>query len=88
MTDEVASGKPLHRTKVLVITDRDEFVGYLHTMVPDRRETDVLNDERTFIHLTDVVFRVKGDLPKKVDFVAVNKANIICVIPEEEFLED
>ena len=71
--------------KVLVVTQEREFAGYLHTMTADRRETDVLNDEKTFIHLTEVEVRVKGDMPKMVPFVAVNKASIICVIPEEEY---
>jgi hypothetical protein len=53
-------------------------------MSADRRETDVLNDEKSFIHLTDVEIRVKGEMPKKVPFVAVNKTNILCLIPEEE----
>jgi hypothetical protein len=84
MVDEVPRGRVLPVTKILVVTEKNEFAGYLHTMTPDRRETDVLNDEKTFIHLTDVEIRVKGDIPKKVPFVAVNKASIICVIPEEE----
>lgn len=71
------------RSRVLVVTEHREFAGFLHTMLPDRRETDVLNDEKAFIHLTDVLVRSRGDMPKKVPFVAVNKANIICVIPEE-----
>jgi len=72
------------RSKVMVVTEFREFSGYIHTIATDRRETDILNDEKTFIHLTDVELRVKGEMPKKVPFVAVNKANIICVIPEEE----
>ena len=73
------------KSKVLVITEQREFSGYLHRMSADRRETDILNDERTFLHLTDVVFRTRGEIPtKRVPFVAVNKANIIFVIPLEE----
>ncbi|MCJ7501212.1 hypothetical protein MUP29_13260 [bacterium] len=72
------------RSRVMVVTEKREFSGFLHTMSPDRRETDILNDERTFIHLTEVELRIKGEVPKKVPFVAVNKASIICVIPEEE----
>jgi len=71
-------------SRVLVVTEQTEFVGFLHTLTADRRETDVLNDEKTFIHLTDVEVRAKGEVPKKVPFVAVNKASIIWVIPEEE----
>jgi len=70
------------KTKVLVVTEQREFSGYLHRISSDQRETDVLNDERTFIHLTDVEVRVKGEIPTRdIPFVAVNKANIICVIP-------
>ncbi|MDF1526638.1 MAG: hypothetical protein RRA15_10800 [bacterium] len=75
--------REMPRSRVLVITEKREFSGFLHRMSPDRRETDVLNDERTFIHLTDVELRIKGEIPKEVPFVAVNKSNIICVIPEE-----
>jgi hypothetical protein len=71
-----------YKTKVLVITEHNEFSGHLHRMSPDRRESDILNDEKLFIHLTDVVYRTKGEIPtKRVPFVAVNKANIIFVIP-------
>ncbi|UCG38740.1 MAG: hypothetical protein JSV00_00435 [bacterium] len=73
------------RTKVLVITEDFEFAGFLHRMTPDRRETDVLNDEKSFIHLTQVEIRRKGEMPgRTVPFVAVNKSSIICVIPIEE----
>ena len=72
------------RSRVLVVTENREFVGFLHTMSANRRETDVLNDEKTFIHLTEVEERIRGEIPKKVPFVAVNKANIIYVIPEED----
>jgi hypothetical protein len=76
------------RTKVLVVTEQYEFSGYLHRMSADRRETDILNDERIFIHLTEVVARIRGEVPtKRVPFVAVNKANILFVIPLEEEYE-
>jgi len=83
MAGEGSPGSSLPRSRVMVITEEREFAGFLHTLTKDRRETDVLNDEKTFIHLTDVELRVKGEMPKKVPFVAVNKASIICVIPEE-----
>jgi hypothetical protein len=83
MGDGDPRNKELPRSKVMVVTENREFSGFLHMISPDRRETDVLNDEKTFIHLTDVELRVKGEIPKEVPFVAVNKANIICVIPEK-----
>ncbi len=83
MGDDRAEDLKTPRSRVMVITEHLEFVGFLHTMSADRRETDVLNDEKSFIHLTEVEVRVKGEMPKNVPFVAVNKANIICVIPEE-----
>ena len=70
-------------SRVMVVTEQSEFVGFLHTMSADRRESDVLNDERKFIHLTEVEIRAKGEMPKEVPFVAVNKASIIFVIPED-----
>ena len=76
-----------YKTKVLIVTEQYEFSGYLHRMSADRRETDILNDERMFVHITDVVARIRGEAPtKRVQFVAINKANILFVIPlEEEF---
>jgi hypothetical protein len=71
------------RSRIMVVTEKREFTGFLHTISADRRETDVLNDDKTFIHLTEVELKVKGEMPKEVPFVAVNKASIICVIPEE-----
>ena len=83
MGDEESQDRKLLRSRVTVVTELREFAGFLHTMSADRRETDVLNDEKSFIHLTEVEIRVKGEMPKKVPFVAVNKASIICVIPVE-----
>ncbi len=88
MGDDRAGDMKTHKSKVMVVTEQREFVGFLHTMSADRRETDILNDERAFIHMTEVVVRVKGEMPKKVPFVAVNKANIICVIPDDVETED
>ena len=84
MGDGHPMDREVPRSRVMVVTEKREFSGFLHTMSADRRETDVLNDEKTFIHLTDVELRLKGEMPKKVPFVAVNKASIICVIPEDE----
>ena len=76
------------KTKVLIVTEQYEFSGHLHRMSADRRETDILNDERMFIHLTDVVARIRGEVPtKRVPFVAINKTNILFVIPLEEEYE-
>ena len=73
------------KARVLVVTSQRKFSGYLHRSSADLRETDVLNDERTFIHLTDVEVRKKGEIPSKaVPFVAINKASIVYVIPAEE----
>jgi hypothetical protein len=84
MVDDQTGDLRTPRSKVLVVTEHREFVGFLHTVSADRRETDVLNDEKMFLHLTEVEERVRGEIIKNVPFVAVNKANIICVIPEEE----
>ena len=70
------------KSKVFVITEHYEFIGLLHLVNIDRRESDVLNDEKPFIHLTDVEVRVKTtSKASQVPFVAINKRNIICVIP-------
>ncbi|GBE15754.1 MAG TPA: hypothetical protein ENH32_05790 [Proteobacteria bacterium] len=72
------------KSKVFVITEHYEFIGLLHLVNIDRRESDVLNDEKPFIHLTDVEVRVKATgKSSQVPFVAINKRNVICVIPFE-----
>ena len=38
--------------------------------------------------MTDVEVRIKGGMHKNVPFVAVHKASIICVIPEDVFPVD
>lgn len=73
------------KARVLVVTSQRKFSGYLHRTSADLRETDVLNDERSFIHLTDVEVRKRGEIPSKaVPFVAINKASIVYVIPADE----
>ncbi len=73
------------RSKVFVVTELYDFVGYLHLINLDRRESDVLNDNKPFIHLTDVEVKIKETKKTNtVPFVAISKQNIICVIPMEE----
>ena len=72
------------RSMVLVVTEQREFAGFIHRTSANQRETDVLNDEKPFIHLTQVEIRTRERPPQKVPFVAVNKSSIICVIPEED----
>ncbi|MDF1536991.1 MAG: hypothetical protein P1S46_10935 [bacterium] len=72
------------RSRVLVVTEQREFAGFIHRMSANQRETDVLNDEKPFIHLTQVEIRTRERPPLKVPFVAINKSSIICVIPEEQ----
>lgn len=82
MTAGPKSGSMDGRSKVLVVTDHYEFVGDLHLVSSQRRESDVLNDEKSFILLTDVQVKIKNTRrSSKAPFVAVNKRNIICVIP-------
>jgi hypothetical protein len=88
MVDELTEDLLTPRSKVRVVTRHREFVGFLHTLSADRRESDVLNDDKTFLHMTDVEVRIKGGMHKNVPFVAVHKASIICVIPEDVFQED
>ncbi len=73
------------RSKVFVTTNLYEFVGYLHLVNLDRRESDVLNDSKPFVHLTDAEIKDKETgKTSKVPFVAINKQNIICVVPMNE----
>ena len=72
-------------SRVYVITENYKFLGDLHLVNLDRRETDILNDDKPFIHLTNVDVRTAGESGhSKVPFVAVNKSSIICVIPLED----
>ena len=88
MESQAPDETEIFKTKVLIVTEQYEFSGYLHRMSADRRETDILNDERMFVHITDVVARIRGEVPtKRVQFVAINKANILFVIPLEEEYE-
>ncbi len=83
---EKSSQDPIEvtRSRVLVVTELREFAGFIHRINANQRETDVLNDEKPFIHLTEVEIKTRERPPQKVPFVAVNKASIICVIPEED----
>jgi hypothetical protein len=72
------------KSKVFVITEHYEFIGNLHLINLERRESDVINDEKPFINLTNVEVRVKAtNKTSHVNFVAINKKNVICVIPFE-----
>ena len=73
------------RSKVFVVTLQYEFVGHLHLINLDRRESDVLNDSKPFVHLTDAEIKVKKTgKSSKVPFVAINKQSIICVVPMDD----
>jgi hypothetical protein len=72
------------RSRVLVVTEQRELAGFIHRPSHNQRETDVLNDEKPFIHLTQVEIRTGERPAQQVPFVAVNKASIIFVIPEED----
>ncbi len=69
-------------SRVFVVTELYEFIGQLHLVNLERRESDVLNDEKPFIHLTDVTIKDKTTgKSTSVPFAAVSKKGIICVIP-------
>jgi hypothetical protein len=72
------------RSRVLVVTGLREFAGFIHRVNANQRATDVLNDDKPFIHLTDVEIKTRERPIQKVPFVAVNKSSIICVIPQED----
>ncbi len=70
------------RSRIVVITERYEFIGNMHLVNLDRRESDVLNDDKPFLHLTEVEVRIRTEKrTTRIPFVAVNKRSIICVIP-------
>ncbi len=70
------------KSKVFVVTEHYEFVGFIHLINLERRESDVLNDAKPFVHLTEVELKVKeSKKTSTIPFVAINKNSIICVIP-------
>jgi len=60
----------------MVLTDGTRCIGNVHVEWPDGRVSDVLNDTRSFLPLTDVV--VEGD-STAYDFLTVSKTQISMI---------
>ena len=80
-TDNLESARSTHpefvRTKPtrvrVVLTNGTRCIGNVHVEWPDGRVSDVLNDARSFLPLTQVA--VEGD-QTAYDFLTVNKSEI------------
>jgi len=75
--------------RIEVWTDRDRILGTLYIPAGEGykgRISDMLNDDRTFLPLTNVtVFPLEGENPRRrTDFLALNKASIVLVQALEE----
>ena len=60
----------------LVLTDGSRCIGNVHVEWPDGRVSDVMNDARGFLPMTDVV--VEGD-STAYDFLTVSKKQISMI---------
>ncbi|KAA3645293.1 MAG: hypothetical protein DWQ07_12545 [Chloroflexi bacterium] len=76
------------RVAVIVQTTSHRVSGYLHTR-PDQRLKDELDAREDFLALTDVsVSNLEGKQEYESEFMAINRAHIIWVIPEDELTEN
>ncbi len=60
---------------VVITTPRGRLQGFLYIPELKRRLSEILNDERTFLPLTDVV----NEEGEKMEYLAINKTAIITV---------
>jgi hypothetical protein len=78
---EIISKKPIP-ANVQTITHRIEGIIYTRE---DKRVIDELRDESQFIAMTDaVIYDKKGEPLYTCDFLSLNKAHIVWLIPSEE----
>lgn len=82
---DVVSKEPV---AVIVQTTTHRISGCLHTR-PDQRLKDELDVNEDFLAITDVsVTTLEGKREYESSFMAINRAHIIWVIPEDELIED
>lgn len=60
---------------VVITTPRGSLQGFLYIPELKRRLSEILNDERAFLPLTDVV----NEEGEKIEYLAINKTAIITV---------
>jgi hypothetical protein len=78
---EIISKKPIP-ANVQTITHRIEGIIYTRE---DKRVIDELRDEGQFMAMTDaVIYDKKGEPLYTCDFLSLNKAHIVWLIPSEE----
>ncbi|MCZ6688206.1 MAG: hypothetical protein O7H41_01180 [Planctomycetota bacterium] len=60
---------------VVVTTPQGDIIGYIYIPELKRRLSEILNDERAFLPLTDVTVEDGG----KIEYLAINKRFVITV---------
>src|SRR5438876_752113 len=73
-----------HHVEVVVVTVKGKVCGQAHLM-PGQRIKDLLNShDDVFIALTNATMTHEDSSTEQVEFVALNKAHIISVVPLQE----
>lgn len=72
--------------EVLAVTPGGTIRGMIH-IHPGQRLSDELNSDRTFIALTDATVPGPNGGELQVEFVAVNKRQVLWVVPVEAVQE-
>ena len=82
---DVVSKKPV---AVIVQTTTHRISGSIHTR-PDQRLKDELDSREEFLALTDVIVtNLDGQKEYESEFMAINRAQIIWVIPVDEITKN
>lgn len=69
---------------VIIQTISNRIEGVLHVR-PDERFLDEINQDKTFLPVTNaVIFNAAGEEISRSDFIVINRAHVIWVIPTNE----
>jgi hypothetical protein len=70
--------------KAVLMTPTHRINGVIYVR-PDQRIKDELNLDEKFLAVTDaVVYTLRGEIAYNADFMAIQRSQIIWVIPEKE----
>jgi hypothetical protein len=73
---------------VIIQTTQNQIRGKLHIR-PDDRLKDEINHDETFLAITDAeVINPQGEVLYRANFVAVNRAQVIWLLPVDEIIEN
>ena len=79
MVEQSGTGNEFHvvgrHQPVVIATPRGQLQGFLYIPELKRRLSEILNDERQFLPLTDVV----NEDGEKLEYLAINKTAIITI---------